>query len=89
MPAPDLNLDMAWPAGEAGGSRRVKPTQALDPPDKSLSCYEVAQAWASNDIYGGTFGRIEGARNLRSIIDSQYARNRQWAQFGACTNASH
>ncbi len=53
-----------------------------------MSCYEAAQYWAGDDIYGGTFGRIEGARDLGSIIDSHYARNRRWAQFGACTNAS-
>ncbi len=86
--ASGLNLSLAWPAGASVGSRGPAGQRLLDPRVRIVSCYEAAQALASNDIYGGTFGHIEGARNLGSILDSQYARNRRWAQFDACTNAN-
>ena len=86
--ASGLNLSLAWPAGASVGSRGPAGQRLLDPRVRIVSCYEAAQALASNDIYGGTFGHIEGARNLGSILDSQYARNRRGAQFDACTNAN-
>ena len=86
--ASGLNLSLAWPAGDAGGWREATPARALDRRDRMLSCYDAAQSWASDDFYGGTFTGIRGARELGSIVDRQYAKNRQWAQFGACTNAN-
>jgi hypothetical protein len=87
--ATNLNLEIAWPAGASVASRGPESQRFLDSRVRIVSCYEAAQAWASDDIYGGTFGRIEGARGLGSVVDSQYARDRRWAQFGACSNTSH
>ena len=84
-----LKLDVAWPAGDADGWRRATPARALDRRMRIVSCYETAQAWARSAFDDGTFGGVEGARELGSIIDRHFARNRRWAQFGACTNASH
>ncbi len=86
--ATNLNLEIAWPARASGGSHEPAGQRPLDPQMRIMSCYEAAQIWASDDFNDGTFGGIEGARGLGSIIDSQYARDRRWAQFGACTNAS-
>ncbi len=86
--ASGLNLAVAWPAGDAGGWRRATPARALDRPDRMLSCYDAAQSWAGEDSYGGTFRGVQGATELGSIVDRNYARNRRRAQFDACTNAS-
>ena len=84
-----LNLEIAWPAGASVGSHEPVGQRPLDPQMRIMSCYEAAQYWASDDFNDGTFGGIEGARGLGSIIDNHYARNRRWAQFGACTNANY